>query len=104
MTTEKQIYQFEIDAKNDKLRSSQRHKDGWRPLSTSHVNNQWEIVWRNDPDPLPPPKRQLTQNQFIAELAEERHVRIFGISPVIKTPVGIPIKQRFKSWYNRTFK
>jgi len=82
MATEKQVYQFEIEARNDKLRTSQRHRDGWRPISTSHINNQWEIIWINDPEPPPPPKRQLTQIDFILELAEERNLRILGVSPL----------------------
>jgi len=82
MATEKQVYKFELDAKNDKKRSSQRHRDGWRPISTSHINNQWEIIWNDDPPPPPPPKRQLTQIDFILELAEERNVRILGVSPL----------------------
>jgi len=104
MVTETQVYQFEIDAKRDKLRTSQRHRDGWRPLSTSHINNQWEIVWNNDPPPPPPPKPQFTQNQFISFLADFHDVEVTGISPLIKRPVEIPIKQRFKSWFKRTFK
>jgi len=98
MATEKQVYQFEIDAKRDKLRTSQRHRDGWRPVSTSHKNNQWEIIWNNDPPPPPPPKRRLTQIDFILELAEERNVQILGASPLEL----ITIKDT-RSWWKRNF-
>ncbi len=94
MVRQTEIYQTELEAKNDKLRSSQRHRDGWRPLNTNFTRNQWKIIWTNDPDPPPPPKRPLTQADFINELAAERNVRVLGLSAL--EPMTI---KGVKKWY-----
>ncbi len=47
---------------------------GWHIISNSR--NKLNIIWSNDPPPSPPPKRQLNQGQFLAELASERGVEI----------------------------
>ncbi len=77
MATETDNYPNEQAMKAAKTRGGVRHTQGWRPLHTNlNQDGTWSIVWNNDPPPPPPPNRQLTESQFIAELAEERGVDI----------------------------
>jgi len=77
MATQTQNYANEQLVKAAKLRTTQRHRDGWRPLHTTKLTHgMWSIVWNNDPAPPPIPPRSITQREFIQELATERNVRI----------------------------
>ena len=87
MTTEKQVYQFEIEAKNDKLRSSQRHRNGWRALHTDkNPDGTWTITWNNDPPPPPTAEeieivslRQDLQNEVIELPQLIRYLKLIEI-------------------------
>ena len=76
MTLETIIYPSEAEAKQAKLRTAQRHQDGWRAIRTDIINLEWVVTWDNTPDPPPPPPRRLTRTQFVDELAERENVRL----------------------------
>ena len=78
-------------------------KNGFRSIHTDFINNinkfnGYRITFDNTPDPPPPPKRQLTQIDFILELAENENVEILGVSSLQL----ITIKDT-RSWWKRNF-
>ena len=72
LTQETVNYNSIQEVKDAKLRTSQRHLDGWRPLNTNNL----EIVWSNDPEPTPKLKEQITTRQLLERLAEERNLEL----------------------------
>lgn len=76
MVTQTENYPNEQAVKAAKLRTAQRHLDGWRPIHTNKSITGYEIVWTNDPAPPPIPPRSLTQRAFLIELAEQFNVVI----------------------------
>lgn len=57
-----------------------RASNGWRALHTDFINNKesdgYQVTYDNTPDPPPLPKRQLTQRQFLDELAAQNNAEI----------------------------
>ena len=63
-----------------KLRTSQRHRDGWRPINTNKNNDRtWTIHWNNDP-PIPPTAEQLE----IASLRQDLQNEVIGLPQLIR--------------------
>ena len=64
------FYSTREDMLNAKKRSGQMHQNGFRSLSTSKVNNGYEIVWNDDPLPIIV-KPNINQRDLLEMLAEE---------------------------------
>jgi len=79
------IYQNKVEANNETAnRGSQRHKNGFEPLSQELLSNgNYKVTWVNSSDPdhstnrVEPP-RKMTQPAFIDELAQGSNVSIIG--------------------------
>jgi len=77
MVTETENYQDRQAMRAAKLRTATRHQNGFRPIHSNRNNDgTWTVFWNNDPEPPSSPPRQLTQRQFLDEMAEERGVEI----------------------------
>jgi len=87
MVTEIENYATEALMKAAKLRTAQRHIDGWRPLNTnSNPNGTWTITWNNDPPTPPTPDeiereslRQDLQNETIGLPQLIRYLKLVGV-------------------------
>jgi len=65
MTNELENYLNETSMNAAKLRTSQRHIDGWRPINSSkNQNGTWTITWNNDP-PAPPYTTKITYTKTV---------------------------------------
>jgi len=67
MATRTQRYDNLADARVAKLRT--RTNKNERPFQTNRIGDHIEIVWTDDPTPPPIPLRNLTQREFLDELA-----------------------------------
>ena len=80
MATESENYANEILMKAAKLRTAQRHIDGWRPQNTNkNLDDTWTIIWNNDPS-IPPTVEQLE----IASLRQELQDEVIGLPQLIR--------------------
>ena len=50
-----------------------QNRNGFRSI---HYDFPHKITYTNDPEPAPPPKRQLTERQLLDEVAQDRNVTI----------------------------
>ena len=64
-------------SKAAKVRGSQNHRDGYRPLTTQKLNDgSYKITWDNTPGPSPIPPRTMTQRAYVVEIAARDNVII----------------------------
>lgn len=87
MATETENYPNEQAMKAAKLRTAQRHIDGWRPVNSSkNSDGTWTITWNNDP-PLPPTPEEIEKASLRQDLQNEtiglpqliRYLKLIGI-------------------------
>ena len=87
MATETENYSNEQTMKAAKLRTAQRHIDGWRPLNTNkNKNGTWTIIWNNDPPPPETPEeaelrilREELQAETITPIRLRRLLKLVGV-------------------------
>jgi len=58
------------------LDKKKQNKKGFRTKHINILNNRFRVTFTNDPDILPPPKRRLTEAQFIKELALNSQIEL----------------------------
>jgi len=73
MTKKTIMYLTRDSMKFDKTIQAQRK---FRSIHTHIIQQGFEVIYDNTPDPPPPPKRRLTETAFIRELAQNSDIEL----------------------------